>query len=331
MKAFVTGGTGFLGTHVIKELDAQGWEIIALVRENSDRTELNKCAHITFAKGDITDIDSLRNGIPEGVDALFHIAGSVEHLPHHMEYIRYKMNQGGTANMVQVALEKNVKRMIYTSTVVTLDYRADQPLTENSTPNLWSKDAYIESKRLADDEIRKGIERGLDVVFMHPSAVFGSYDKATWSKVFLEIERGLPLPFAPPGGCSVCYVREVARAHVTAYSKGKSGDHYLLAGPDESLLTIFQKVAKILRKPGPRWVLPALLFKIYGYTEHFISTRFLHREPMLTPHTTELLCETILSSSDKAVKELGYRIVPLEEMLMDCYHWMVETKRLNPR
>lgn len=291
MKAFVTGGTGFLGTHVIKELDAQGWEIIALVRENSDRTEMNKCKNISFVKGDITNLDSLRNGIPEGVDAVFHIAGSVEHLPHHLEYTRYKINQGGTANVVQAALEKKVKRLIYTTTVLTLDFDADRPLVEDTPPNLWSKDEYIHSKRLADDEVRKGMSKGLDAVFMHPSAVFGSYDKATWSKMFLEIERGLPLPFAPPGGGSICYVREVAKAHVTAAKHAKSGSHYILGGPDTMWLTVGQNIAKILGKPGPRWALPAPVFKLYGYTEHFISTRILRREPMLTPHTTELLCE----------------------------------------
>lgn len=331
MKAFVTGGTGFLGTHVIKELDAQGWEIIALVRENSDRTELNKCAHITFARGDITDIDSLRNGIPEGVDAVFHIAASVENLPHHLESTRYKINQEGTRNIVEICLEKKIRRLVYTTTVLTLDFHASRPLIENSPSNEWCRDSYIHSKKLADDEVKKAQEKGLDVVFMHPSAIFGSYDKATWSKMFLEIERGLPLPFAPPGGGSVCYVREVAKAHVTAFSKSISGEHYILGGPDETWLSVAKMIANILNKPSPKWPLPILIFKIYGYVEHFISTKILKRDPMLTPHTIDILCETIFSKSDKAVRELNYRIVPLEEMLMDCYNWMVETKRLNPR
>ena len=72
MKAFVTGGTGFLGTHLIQELDQAGWEIIALHRGRSDLTELKKCRRVEFAQGDVTDIESIRRGMPEGVDAVFH-------------------------------------------------------------------------------------------------------------------------------------------------------------------------------------------------------------------------------------------------------------------
>lgn len=329
MHAFVTGGTGFIGTHLIQELDKAGWQITALVRKTSDVSIIRQCKSISFAYGDITDIQSLRAGMSEGVDAVFHVAGSVEHLPHSMENTRYAINQGGTKNVVDVCLEKKIGRLIYTSTVLTLDFHAHRPLTDASGPNEWCRDQYIHSKRLADIEAQKGLDAGLDIVFMHPSAVFGSQDKATWSKMFLEIQRGLPLPFASPGGGSVCYVRDVAAAHVAAHSKGSKGAHYLLGGPDVTWLEVAQNVAKILNKPAPIAALPTWLFRLYGHAEHFISTRILKREPMLTPHTIMLLPEAIYSDSSKAVRELGYNMSSLNEMLMDCYQWMRETGRLK--
>lgn len=325
MKAFVTGGTGFLGTHLVQELDKEGWEIIALHRKTSNLSELKKCKKIQFVEGDITDIESLRRGMPEGVDAVFHCAGSVGHLPHSKESSRYLINQTGTRNVVDVCKVKKIGRLIYTTTVLTFDFRVCRPLNETAPRNLWCKDAYIESKRLADEEVDKGLKDGLDVVYMHPSAVFGAYDKDTWSKIFREIKRGLPLPLAPPGGLSACHARPAAVAHVKAYHSGKKGQHYLLGGPDVSLLEIMQEAARLMEKPGPVMKLPIPLFKLYGWCEFLISS-LIRREPTFTPHTIEILCESIYSDSSLAIKELGYKPSSLRVMLDDCYRWMIESR-----
>jgi nucleoside-diphosphate-sugar epimerase len=197
MKAFVTGATGFLGTHIVENLVNEGWELIILKREASDLTAFKNFKNIQYVDGDITDIESLRRGIPEKIDAVFHIAGSVAHLPHHLENSRYEINVKGTRNMVDVCLEKNIGRFIYTSTVLVYDFRSAKKFDESTPLNEWFKDPYVNSKKLAEEEVVKGIKNGLDAVIMQPSAVFGSFDKATWSKMFLEIEKGLPLPFAP--------------------------------------------------------------------------------------------------------------------------------------
>lgn len=323
MRAFVTGGTGFVGTHIIQELDKAGWEIIALHRKNSDLTELKKCRKVSFVLGDITDVESLRLGMPHGVEAVFHTAGSVAHLPPSQEKSRYGINQDGTRNVVEVALEKKIGRLIYTSTVVTYDYHHKGRITETFPKNYWARDQYVNSKRLAEDEVDKAVEKGLDAVYLHPSAIFGAYDKQTWSKFFLEIERGLPLPIAPPGGGSVCHARKIAQAHVRAFSDGGKGAHYILGGPDVTWLQVARVIAKLLNRKAPIFALPNLLFKFYGNLEYLISS-CLHREPTLTPHTINLLSESIYSDSTKAIKELGYDPSSLDEMLQDCFQWMLK-------
>lgn len=325
MKAFITGGTGFLGTHLIQELDSLGWEIIALHRASSDLTELKKCKKVSFVLGDVTDIESLRQGMPENVEAVFHCAGSVGNLPHSQENSRYLVNQIGTRNIVDVCKEKHVGRIIYTTTVLTYDYRACQPLTDRAPRNLWSQDAYIKSKRLADEEMDRGLATGLDIVYMHPSALFGSYDKDTWSKMFREVKRGLPTPFAPPLTFSVSHARAVAKAHVSAFHKGQRGAHYLLGGPDVSMLEVLQEVARLLNTKGPTISIPGFLFKIYGWSEFLIST-LIGREPMLTPHTIHIFCEKVHCDSSKAIQELDYVSPSLNEMLLDCYQWMQRNK-----
>ncbi len=328
MKAFVTGATGFLGTNLVQELDRAGWEIVALHRPNSDLTELRKCRKIQLAVGDVTDQSSVLAAMPKNVDAVFHVAGSVAHLPHSAESTRYDVNQLGTRYVVNACLEKTPGRLIYTTTVLTYDFHASRPLTEKAPRNLWSKDAYIRSKRLADEEIDVGVKAGLDTVYLHPSAMFGAYDKATWSKMFLEIERGLPLPVAPPGGGSVCHARPVARAHVDAFHKGARGGHYILGGPDVTWLEVINEVASLLGRRGAKMKLPTALFKTYGWAE-FSASSLLGREPMLTPHTIAVLSEEVYSDSGLAVRELGYKPSSLREMLEDCHRWMLATGLLR--
>lgn len=321
MRAFITGSTGFLGTNLVHALDKSGWEIIAFHRKTSDLKELKKCRNIQFATGDVTDLKSLEEAIPEGVDAVFHCAGSVGNLPHSEENTRYLVNQIGTQNVVKACLPKKIGRLIYTTTVLTYDFHAVKILNESAPRNLWSQDSYIRSKRLADEEVDKGLEAGLDVVYLHPSALFGAYDKDTWSKLFREIQRGLPMPFAPPGGGSVCHAAPVAQAHIQAYHKAPRGEHYILGGPDVTWLEVLQEISKMLGKKGPTMKLPEVLFKAYGWTEFLISTS-IKREPMLTPHTLNILSETIYSNSSHAIKDLNYNPSSLKTMLTDCHEWM---------
>lgn len=329
MKAFVTGASGFLGTHIIKNLVKDGWDLIILKREHSDVSEFKNYKNIKYILGDITDIDSLKKAIPEKVEAVFHIAGSVAHLPHHLEHTRYNINVQGTRNMVDVCLEKNVGRFIYTSTVLVYDFHTKNSFDESAPLNEWCRDPYINSKKLAEEEVQKGLARGLDAVIMQPSAVFGSFDKATWSKMFLEIERGMPFPFAPNGGGSICHVKKVAEAHLQAYYTGKTAGCYILGGPDVSWLEVMQEISTLLNKKPPRWKLPSIIFKLYGWGEFLISTYVIKRDPMLTPHSIDILCENVYSDYSKATEDLGYNSSTLNEMLVDCYQWMVKVKMLH--
>src|SRR5262249_38271833 len=129
-------------------------------------------------------------------------------------------------------------------------------ITEASAANTTSRSAYIHSKYLAELEIEKGARAGLDVVFLHPSAILGAYDKSTWSKVFREVQRGLHIPAAPPGAASFCHMRKVAQAHLNAFYRGRKGEHYILGGADATMKEVAAKVAEILGRPGPWGTLP---------------------------------------------------------------------------
>lgn len=328
MRAFVTGPTGFLGTTLLQELAQQGWDIVAFHRATSDLTDLRDIPRVSYVVGDVRDKPSIQKAMPEGIDAVFHTAGSVGFLKPGDEQEQYDINELGTRNVVEAALEKNIGRFICTSTVLTYDYRSGKPVTETSPPNDDPKFSYIHSKYLGEKAAEKAVlEHGLDAVFLHPAAIFGAYDKATWSKMFREIQRGLRVPLAPPGKASVCHMRKVAQAHLSAYHRGRKGEHYLLGGVDATMMDIATAIGRILEKPGPMLVVPPGLFKLLGRLEYHVST-LLRREPMVTPSMADILCETVLCDSTKAIQELGYAPSTLETMLRDCHQWMVSSGML---
>ncbi len=292
-------------------------------RPTSQLQDLQGLKNLEFCVGDILDKSSLLAACPENVDVVFHLAASVGNLPNSQESTRYDVNQLGTRNTVEMCLQKKVKRLVQTSTVLVYDYKAGVPVNENSRRNMWSHDAYIQSKRLADEECEESTRRGLDVVFVHPTAVFGAYDRATWSKLFREIDRGLFAPLSPPGRANICHSRSVAQALISAAEKGVSGAHYILGGPEVSWHEVMVKAAQLLKKPGPRWPLPKWAFVAYGWCEFYIST-LLGKEPALTPHTIRLLGDVITCDDSKARKFLNYESGSVHDMLSDCHQWMIK-------
>lgn len=321
MIAFVTGSTGFLGVTLAQELVQDGWEVVALHRPTSDLKELKKLSLIRYAVGDITDADSVLAGMPERVDAVFHTAGSVGFFDPSEDARQHQINVVGTRNVVEAALKRKARRFIHTSTILTYDYSGHQRLDESSPPNDNSKYSYISSKYQGDLEVVKGARKGLDTVILHPSVIFGAYDKTGWSQMFTEISRGLQVPLAPPGGANVCHMREIARAHVSAFHKGRTGEHYMLGGPDKTFREMIDAVAAMLEKPGPRFTAPAWLFTSLCRLDN-ITARWFGRKPMATLTEAEILCETCVCSSEKAVRELDYHPAEFETMLEDCYLWM---------
>lgn len=329
MKAFVTGATGFLGLTLIKLLLKQNWEVIAFHRERSNLSELKKL-DVSFAVGDVTDLASIERSIPEGVDCIFHTAGSVGFMSPGFHQQQYDTNVLGAKNIVTAALKKKVCRIIYTSTVLTYDYLTGR-VDENSTfVGDKSKINYIKTKALGDLEMVAGLKQGLDIVFMHPGAIFGAYDTSTWSMMFKEIDRGVNIPGGPPGKASCAHMSKVAEAHLSAFYKGKKSEHYLLGGADSSLTNIVTQIGKILDLPVPDKPMSKFFFSFVGYISYALSTIFKF-ETFFNPDLINILCKEVMCDSQKAVRDLNYDPSSLNEMLLDCHQWMVKENMLSDR
>jgi dihydroflavonol-4-reductase len=325
--AFVSGGAGFLGLNLVEQLVAAGWKVVVFDRASAGVSTLEKPT-FRCVKGDVTDVASCRSAMPEGVDAVFHLAADTSHWSRG-DALQTRINVGGTRVIVSAALERKARRLVHTSSIAAYGFQPGRISEESHSTALDSSINYFRSKRLAEIEVQRGIEQGLDAVILNPANIIGPQDRSGWSRFFGLIERGR-LPGVPPGRASFCHAREVAAAELAAWEQGRCGHHYLLGGADASFLELVQAVGRLLGRPTPNRTTPAWLSKMAGHLALWVSY-LTGREPELTPEKARLLSAELVCSSRKAERELGYRPVPLETMLADCHRWLLDQGLLRPR
>ena len=230
--ALVTGGTGFVGSHIARALVEHGYQVRILRRETSrlDAVDDIACEHYI---GDVMDMDSLREAM-DGVDWVFHVAAVADYWRNDPEQI-YRVNVDGTRYVLQAAEEMGVRRVIFTSSAAAMGYRDDLRVVDESVRFNWDQHLtpYGHSKFLAEAEIYRAIQRGLDCVILNPTVIIGPGDlNQISSSVVLELARGNVPPTSPPGGVTLIDVRDVAAAHIAAAECGRTGERYLLGSVD---------------------------------------------------------------------------------------------------
>ncbi len=317
--AFVTGATGFLGLNLVQLLCNEGWQVHALHRSDKGLAQLREFG-AQPVQGGIDDAAALATLIPEGVDALFHVAASTS-LWRQGDDAQHRTNVIGTRSVVQAALQRGVRRFIHTSSVAAYgDAVFPAMLNEQSPRNAedhWI--CYFRTKHLAEMEVEAGIRKGLDAVFVNPAAIVGPYDDHNWARMIRLLAAG-KLPGTPPGTGGFCHVREVARAHLAAFEKGRTGERYILGGVNARYAEFVGIVADRLgRKPPP--VLPAWLLKSVAQVNQLVS-HVTGKEPDITPEGALIVCTDGPISSEKAIAELGFQCAPLEAMIDDTIAWM---------
>lgn len=316
--AFVTGATGFVGLNLVEELARQGWRVIALHRPGADLRYLQRMAAERVI-GDITDADSLVRALPEGADAVFHAAGDTGLWSRHNAR-QDRVNIEGTRNMVSAALARGVRRFVHTSTIST--YGVQRGWVDESTEQRGARSSvnYNRSKYHAEIEVRAGIARGLDAVILNPGPILGAYDTHNYARLVTLVAAG-KLPGVPPGTLPFCHVREVARAHIAAFERGRTGENYILGGTQARLLDVVREIGAALGKPVPRRVMPAWVLGALGALGA-LRGALSGTAPTTTPETALQVTRQLSCDSAKAIRELGYRAVPLREMVVDCVDWM---------
>jgi nucleoside-diphosphate-sugar epimerase len=318
--AFVTGGTGFLGYNLIDELLSDGVEVTALHRKSSDVSRLQRSG-VKLAVGTITDKAEVLAAMPKDLDAVFHVAGNTSWWSGGND-AQTRDNVDGTRNMVEAAKERGAKCFIQTSSISA--YSAQPPPTWDETARstaLESKVNYERTKFLGEEEVKKAAKEGLRAVIMNPGNIVGRYDTANWSRMILMIHKGT-LPGVPPGKGSFCDATQVARAHIAAVTKGKTGENYILAGTDASMVEFVRIIGARLGRKVPDKAAPVAVLAAIAWAKQLAST-FTKREPDITPELVSLFARPpSFPSSKKAEEELGYKCLPLETMVDTACAWL---------
>lgn len=321
MKAFVTGATGFLGSHVARVLSDQGANLRLLVRSTSNLKNLQGL-NAEAATGDLRDSASLEKAM-SGCEVVFHVAAD------YRLWVRdpgemYRSNVEGTKAILDAARKNNVRRVVYTSSVATIGFRHDgQPANEDSPVSLADMIGhYKRSKFMAEQLAMEAGRDGMQVVTVNPTTPIGEQDiKPTPTGRIVVDFLKRKFPAYVETGLNLVDVRECARGHVAALEKGRTGERYILGGEDLTLKQILDKLGAITGLPSPKIKLPYAFAFAAGVVDEAITGVLLRREPRATVDTVRMGKKKMFASSAKAERELGWKIVPVEGALRRAVEW----------
>jgi len=324
MKAFVTGATGFVGSHVATVLAEQGADLRLLVRTGSDPKNIQEL-NADRVIGDLCDPESIDRAMA-GCDVVFHVAAD------YRLWVRdpaqmYRANVEGTQTILQAARKNRVRRVVYTSSVATMGFTVKNLSVDESSPvsleNMIGH--YKRSKYMAEEVAIAAGRDGIDVVVVNPSTPVGEQDiKPTPTGRIVVDFLKKKFPAYVDTGLNLVDVRECARGHVAALEKGRSGERYILGGENLTLKQILDKLAAITGLPSPRVRLPYAVALASGIVDTVVTGVVLRREPRVTLDAVRMGRKKMFVSSSKAERELGWKAVPVDAALRRAVQWFTE-------
>ena len=320
MKAFITGGTGFVGANLVAALNEQGIEACVLRRENASLTALEGLDYDSVV-GDILQTPAQLAKLMVGCEWIFHVAAVSDYWRQGTEWL-YKVNVEGTKNIVAAAQLAGVGRFVHTSSLAALGLpKEGQLLDENSQFNMKPEQwPYAHSKHLAEIEVQKAVDDGLKAVIVNPTAVLGPRDVNEISgSIVLEAARGL-LRFFPPGGTNYVDVADVAAGHIAAAKDGRVGERYLLGGVNLSHKEVVTTVCEIVGRPAPSlrippWSLPLAAIGVR------VGRFFLGNKIPMDANQVRLSGATIYADSRKAKEVLSLPQTPFKMTVQRTFDW----------
>ena len=321
MKAFVTGATGFLGSHVARVLGDQGADLRLLVRSTSNLKNLDGLKAETVC-GDLRDAASIEKAMA-GCDTVFHVAADYRLWVRDPDEM-YRSNVEGTRAVLEAARKNGVKRLVYTSSVATMGFTADgHPCDEDSPVSLDDMIGhYKRSKFMAEQIALEAGRNGMHVVTVNPTTPVGEQDvKPTPTGRIVVDFLKRKFPAYVETGLNLVDVRECARGHGMALERGRPGERYILGGENLTLKQILDQLGKITGLPSPKVKLPYFFAFATGVVDEAITGRLLKREPRATVDTVRMGKKKMFASSDKAERDLGWKIVPVEAALRRAVEW----------
>jgi len=311
LRVLVTGASGFIGRKLCLSLAETGHDVVALCRD-TQHPYLIRHRNIHFVKGDILDIKSLEIAM-KGCAQVYHTAAMAKMWCKN-ETDFYDVNVTGTANVLSCALKMGVDRVVHTSTCGVWGPTLNLPVSENDPRAVGFPISYERTKYLAELEVKNFVQKGLDVVIVNPSRVYGDgpiTDSNTVSKMVTGYIGG-SWHFIPGDGKAIAnyaFVDDVVDGHIAAMQHGRNGERYILGGEDVSFNGFFNTLKQLTGKKRNLYKIPVSIIKAYSMLE-FLKNRIFNLTPFFLPEFADRLKCNQQYCSNKAIAELNYRITP---------------------
>jgi dihydroflavonol-4-reductase len=321
MKVFLTGATGFVGGHVARAFAKSGADLRLLVRKTSrlDNLENLKAETVT---GDLREPEGLRSAV-SGCEIVAHVAADYRLWVRDPEAM-LAANVSGTRDLLRLAREEGVRRVVYTSSVATMGFKSDGTIVDEDSP-VALKDMighYKRSKFLAEQEALQAAAAGQEVMVLNPTSPIGDADlKPTPTGQIVVDFLNRKFPAYMDTGLNLVDVNEVARMHVAATAAGRPGERYILGGENLTLKQILDKMSAITGLPSPTVKVPHAVALAFAYFDQTFSGRLRGREPRATVESVKMGMKKMYASSAKAERELGFKVLPVYGALRSAIDW----------
>ncbi len=322
MKTFVTGATGFVGSHIARLLLQQGHDV-RILRRDSSRLDAIQDVSVEHIIGDLWDVEQLTTHL-RGVDWVFHVAAVADYWRNGKAAI-YRANVDGTKNLLLAAERAGVQRFIFTSSAAAVGYLGGgRAATEDTLFNLSPQlTPYGHSKFLAEAEVLRAVQRGLECVILNPAIILGPADLNLISgSIILETKRGTLAAMPQSGGTNLIDVRDVAQAHLAAAEKGRNGERYLVGGENMTHKEMIRLVCEVIGVAEPKipaygWMIPPIALAVD------IGRRLGLNIPA-DGNQMRLSRMDLYFDTQKMRQELHQPQISLRQSILDTYNWYLD-------
>ncbi len=324
MNLFLTGSTGFVGSHVAHAAAAQGANLRLLARSTSDLAAIADLPAAELVTGDLRHPDSYKAAL-QGCDAVLHIAADYRlWVPDPAEM--YRSNVEGTRDLLRLAREAGVPRVVYTSSVATMGFKRDGTIVDEQTP-VSEADMighYKRSKWLAEQEAIAAAKAGQHVVVLNPTTPIGPADRkpTPTGRIVVDFLKG-KFPAYVDTGLNLVDVDEIARTHLAALTRGIPGERYILGGENLTLKQILDKMSAISGLPSPTMKVPHAVALAFAFFDETITGKLRGKEPRATVEAVQMGRKLMWASSARAERDLGFQVIPVYRALRSAMAWFV--------